>query len=434
MHTNVIRRNLTNGARVIMVPRTETEVVLAMVRFGVGSRQETPDEAGLAHFLEHMFWKGTARRPSNALLMRSLVEIGAMYNAFTDKESTGYYVMTEEGFLPRAIDVLSDILLNSLFDAQALEIERTVVLSELNERNDSSPQRAYDLLYEALYPADPMGRSVGGTRDVVSALTRAQMLAFRDRNYTPQNMVITLAGKLDEDHAMILLDDAFGAFGDADAQAVEFDPTILRPDVGVESPQIVMIQRENIQQAYVCMGFETFGRDDPRRFALSLLNTIIGGNSISRLNERIRNEFGLAYSVLSHISAQRGTGQFVIWAGLKKDGLKLAVRTMVEILAELRDGGITDDDLRVTQSYIRGSMTLNFDDSSQVATFYGRNELLSGSRMTLDEYAAALQAVTVEDLNAVAGDLLRIDRLHLSIVSPFDEDPTPFEPIVVKLG
>ncbi len=420
------RTKLTNGTRVILVPRRESGVVTVQVLVGIGSRDESPELNGAAHFIEHTMFKGTKRRPNTMAISRELDAVGADYNAFTDREYTGYYVKLQAAKVALAVDVVADMLLNSQFRTEDLDSERKVIIEEVRRYLDDPSGLAFDKLYDVMFPGIALGRPIVGTVETVTGLDREALVGFRDRYYVPANTVVTVAGRFDETYTMGLLEHGFGVQGAAFVRSGRGDRYCAPP------AKVVMHKKADAEQANVAMGFMAYGHDDPRLPTLKVLSNVLGGTMSSRLFENVREKHGLAYAIGSSASTHHGVGTLEIGAGLAKDRLEPAIDLIVQELAKLQTGGITEEELHRAQENIRGGAALQHESASAIASFYGYRETLRLPAKSIERTLDEIAAVTTENVRAVIDDVVDKNRLALVIVSPFD-DPAPYEKIVARL-
>jgi predicted Zn-dependent peptidase len=420
---------LPNGVRVLLVPRTGVESVMVEVKFAAGSCLETDALSGTAHFLEHMEFRGTIRRPSATIIFRELDTVGAASNAFTCQDQTAYHVRLEAGQLPLAVDMLADLTLNSLIREEDMAIERGAILEEARSNLDNPSHLAYWQMHAAAYPGMALGRPIIGTLETISALTPDHLLAFRARHYLPSRTLVVIVGKFDETEALRLVKGSFGAWHPGitsvgmPQELVELAP----------QPVVAMHHKPEAEQANIALGFRAYGHDHPRLAALDLLCNILGGTTSSRLHISVRQDRGLAYSVGSFTEAYRGTGLLSVMAGLAKDQLTPAIGVIVDELARLKSEGVAPEELARAKTNARGGLALASETSSFLSEFYGDEELFSSAPRSFGSYLDALEAVTPTDVLDVARDVIRASTFRLGIVSPFD-DPEPYLALAAKLG
>ncbi|WP_436777674.1 M16 family metallopeptidase [Yinghuangia sp. YIM S09857] len=417
----MVRRTvLPGGLRVITEAMPGVRSATFGIWVGIGSRDETPALAGATHYLEHLLFKGTAKRDALEI-SAALDAVGGEMNAFTSKEYTCYYARVLDDDLPLAIDVVSDMVTASLIRAEDVDSERGVILEEIAMNEDDPGDLVHELFAEALLGDAPLGRPVLGTVDSINALTRSQIAGYYRRRYRPPNMVVTAAGNVDHNKVVRLVRKAF-----ADV-AVDTDALPAAPRGGeraVRGGGTARILERPTEQAHLVLGMPGVSRSDERRFALSVLNAALGGGMSSRLFQEIREKRGLAYSVYSYTSAFADLGMFGIYAGCLPNKVHEVLRICREELAKVAADGITDEELQRAIGQLHGSLVLGLEDSGSRMSRIGKSELVYGDHLSVDEQLAIIGAVTAEQVREVARDILGA-RPTLALVGPFP-DPGAF--------
>jgi len=421
--TSVKVQRLANGLPVILVPHqgTEATCVLALVR--AGSRLETNREGGLSHFLEHMVFKGTERRPTARDLTQILDGLGADYNAYTAKEYTGYYIKTDARHLPLSLDVLSDMLWQSRLAADEMEREKKVIIEEINMYEDNPLMYIGDVLENALFAGSALGKLISGTRSSVSALNREQLTGFWQRYYHPGNMLLVVAGQVSAS-TFNNLNKTFGVKRVAGSlgKFKPFKPAPRQPSVALHF--------KDTEQVQLALAFPSFGWSDKRLLPLKLLATVLGGNMSSRLFVRLREQEGLCYSIQAAVEVYSGTGLMAVQAGLDRQRLALAIRLIREELAKVVKIGVGEDELKLAKEYSRGRLTLALEDSAAQAEWYGKRWFMEQSLESPAAYLQRLNKVTVADLKAVAKQVLQPNQATLALIGPF-RDVKPWQKLLV---
>jgi predicted Zn-dependent peptidase len=411
----VRRTVLPNGLRIL----TEAIPAMRSVSFGiwvgVGSRDETPARAGVSHFLEHLLFKGTKRR-SALDISASIEAVGGETNAFTTKEYTCYYARVLDADAPLAIDVMCDLVVDSVLAPSDVETERGVILEEIAMHDDEPGDEVHDLFSAAMYGEDsPLGRLISGTAETVTPMTRKQIDAFYRSRYVPSNMVISAAGNLDHAKVVKLVRDAFADHGLNTASAA--------PASGSSATKIckpsVIVREKDTEQAHVVLGCEGFGRLDPRRFALGVLNNSLGGGMSSRLFQEIREKRGLAYSVYSYTSQYADSGLFAVYAGCAPGKVDEVLDLATAELARVAADGLTEAEVVRGKGMMKGSLVLGLEDTGSRMSRLGKGELLYDDMLSVDDLLARVDAVTVDDVREIASILLS-RPMSLAIVGPFD--------------
>jgi len=382
---------------------------------GVGSRDEKVSQAGASHYLEHLLFKGTASR--DALEIAAVMDaVGGEMNAFTAKEYTCYYARVLDEDLALAVDVVSDMVTSSLVTAADVESERDVILEEIAMHDDDPGDIVHDTFAAALHGDSPLGRPVIGTVGSIASLSRTAIAGYYRRHYTPSSMVIAASGGLDHAKLLRLVRKAFSGRLDGSAE-----PASLRASGrAVPSYSQVVVQERATEQANLVLGTTGLRRDDPRRFALGVLNGALGGGMSSRLFQEIREKRGLAYSVYSYASAHSDTGLFGVYAGCAPSKVDEVLDVCREQLSLACTDGITDEEIRRSKGQMRGSLVLGLEDTGSRMSRLGKGELMHGEVLTVDDVLSRIDAVTPDDVRAVAADVLG-RPLSLGVIGPFGD-------------
>ena len=405
------RAVLPNGLRVVTSTLPHTRSASVSLFVGAGSRYESDEQAGVSHFLEHMLFKGTVRRPTPRQISEEIEGVGGIMNAATDKELTVYWAKVGHQHFERALDVLADNLRNSTFDPLEVEKERKVIFDELNATEDSPGDLACLLIDETIWPDQPLGRDVGGSPATVKALERAEMQGYLQRQYVPENTVLAVAGNVT--HAQVL-ESAYRHLGDW--------PTgswgNWQPAVDGSGVRPARVRFKKCEQAQVCVAVPAYGLEHPDRFALDVLNAVLGEGMSSRLFLEIRERRALAYDIGSYVERFLDCGSAVVSASVEP---KRSLETIRVAVAELLRASqpVPEAELRKAREYIKGRLQLRLEDTGAVASWLGRQELLRNEILTADEVLEALDQVTAEDLQRVAADLFRPEQLRVAVVGPF---------------
>ena len=410
---------LDNGLDIITQNMPHTHSVSIIFLLEVGSRYETDAEGGAAHFIEHMVFKGTEKRPTAHEISRAIEGVGGILGAGTGRETTVFWVKVAEPHLPIALDVLVDMLRNPLFEAQEMEKEAQVISEEINMSLDTPSELLYLLAYEQLWPEHPLGRDIAGTRESVAALRRDALLDYLSRHYGSNRAVVSLAGNLEHEHIVDSLAQYLG-----DWQPVETAAFLPAPDSHTQ-PRLIVHHRET-EQAQIHIGVPGLPISHPDRFALRLLNTVLGAGMSSRLFQEIRERRGLAYSVNSFSEMLLDTGLVGMYAGVSPIQAVSAVEAMLAEWDRLRQEAVPIKELHKAREYLKGRMLLSLEDSISYASWWGRQEIAHQTLETPDQVMARLDAVTPQMIQSVAQNLFLKDRLNMVIVGPF-QDQAPFQ-------
>ncbi|MEX2028014.1 MAG: pitrilysin family protein [Candidatus Curtissbacteria bacterium] len=409
------RLTLDNGLRVILAPMPGLKSASAIVLCGAGSRFETKKTIGLSHFLEHMFFKGTKKRPTAMDVASEIDAMGGANNAFTSKEYTGYYIKAASTHIEHILEILSDMLHNSLFKNEEFERERNVILQELHMRHDDPKIRVLDLMEEVVLGMDqPLGWDTGGYPKIIAKQTREQMISYIDERYYPNNMVLVVAGSFDREEVMDAIQKYYG-------HTKEKKVTTFLPYVDKQTKLQIEIDRRKTRQAAVAIAFKGLSRFDDDRYALDVLTTILGGGMSSRMFDEVREKRGLAYYVRTGSEYYHDAGVFVTYSGIDLPKVTEAIKVIVEQYARIRDEKVGEKELAKAKESIKGQMALSFEDSLNVAQFYGFGELLENKIDTFEDEIAHIDSVKAADIARVAKRLIRRDKMSLAVVGPFRE-------------
>jgi predicted Zn-dependent peptidase len=415
------KTRLGNGVRVVTAPMPQMGSVSCFVTLAAGSRYENPDSKGIAHFAEHMFFKGTDRRPTARTISTEIDAIGGEFNAFTGKELTGYYVKCGSETRDIAFDVLSDMLLHSRFEPVEIEKEKGVILEEMNVYLDT-PQRYVGNVYERLLYADqPLGWDILGTKETIEAATRETFTSYLDAWYRPERIVVGVGGRIG-DGLSDRLEELLGGIEPTPTGAAA--PVEIPPD---GSP--VALHTKSSEQAHLIVGVRGYPIGHPNRYALQLLAVVLGGGMSSRLFTEVREKRGLAYYVHASHSGYTDTGSFYSSAGVDVDRVDEAIKTILDELRKVAAEPLPADELEKARGYAKGRFVLRLESPQGTIQYGLRHEVLEGEIEEPDELIARLDEVTVEDVQRVARDLFEGKRLYLALVGPFD-DPARFEALL----
>jgi predicted Zn-dependent peptidase len=412
----VRRTVLPGGLRVITEEMPGMHSASFGVWVGVGSRDETPTLSGASHYLEHLLFKGTRRRSALDIAV-AMDAVGGELNAFTAKEHTCYYAHVLDSDLPLAVDVVCDVVTEATIAAEDVENERGVILEEIAMRDDDPADAVHDLFGEALFGDSPLGRPVIGSVATIEAMRRDQVAGYYRRRYRPEVMVVAAAGRLDHRSVVRQVRQVFGAALDG-----ETAPAPVRESgrAGRAPARQVAVLHRPTEQANLVLGTFGVSRHDDRRFALSVLNNALGGGMSSRLFQEVREKRGLAYSVYSYASQHAGTGQFGVFAGCHPGKVRELLGIVREQLDDVAEHGLADIEVARGKGQVKGGLVLGLEDTGSRMSRIGKSELSYGEVLEVGELLARIDAVSPDDIRAVAADLLG-QPLCLTVVGPFAE-------------
>lgn len=415
----VFRSELPGGLRVVTESVPGVRSVSIGIWIAIGSRDETVAQAGAAHYLEHLLFKGTRTRTA-AVIAEDFDAVGGDLNAFTAKEHTCYYAQVLDTDLPLAVDVLADVVTDATLHPSDVEIERGVVLEEIAMRDDDPEDLLGELSDEALFGAHPLGRPVIGSEDSIRRMRRGTLHDFWRGEYTTPRMIVAAAGNLRHEHVVELVGTALGAAAARAGSASPVGPRRSEPAVLEPGPQLVL-RPDDSEQAHVLFGVPGLARHDPRRTALTVLNTALGGGPSSRLFQQIREQRGLAYSVYSSTVAYSDAGALTVYAGCAPERLDEVGAVIREVLHDVAQDGLTPAEVTRAQGNLRGGLVLGLEDTPSRMNRIGRSELDHGRQRPVAESLDRIAAVTPEQVASVARDLLAAP-LTVAVVGPYDEE------------
>jgi len=405
---------LENGLRVVTVAMPQAYSVSAGLYLGVGSRYETDAEAGASHFIEHLLFKGTERRPTPRDIALAIEGVGGSINASTGREVTSYYARVARHDFGLAADVLADMVLNSRFLPTDVEREAQVIVEEINESQDMPDDIVFMEAQQILYPHHALGRDIAGTRESVRALNRDALLGYMTQGYAPGNAVVAVAGGVTHAQVVETIGELLGGW-----QGSHTLTTV--PYLGKPEARVKVINRP-VEQTHIVLATHAYHRYHPDRFALSLLNSILGEGMSSRLFVEIREERGLAYSVYSYVSALNDTGTFAVYAAVDQEQTDTTIQAVLGELHRLREELIEDEEMEFAKAYMRGSLLLSLEHSGTNAGWVGNRLITSNTIPTPEEVVANFERVTSADIQRVARDLFRDEALLLSLVGPIKSE------------
>lgn len=402
---------LDNGMRIVTAELPNTYSVSVSVYIGVGSRFESVHEAGISHMLEHLVFKGTARRPNPVEISGVIENVGGVINAGTEQELTVYWCKVAFAYLDQSLELLIDMVRNSLFSADEIERERLVILEELNMVNDQPNSKVEMLLDELLWPEHPLGRDVGGNHDSVKKITRDMIINYADRFYRPNNMVISVAGNVNHDH-VVKLSTQFtkGWIPGRDFQFIPCNPTEM-------SRKQVQIQYRKTEQSHLALGFPGVSIDSPRRYHMELLSVILGEGMSSRLFLEIREKLGLAYDIHSESINYKDCGALLVMAGVDPGKIENTVSNILDEIIRLSEG-ISDMELEKAKRMSNGAISLRMEDTKYVSSWMGTQELLLKEMIGVKDVLNEINNVDLNEINIVAKDLCQINKAKLAVLGP----------------
>ncbi|MBI4713824.1 insulinase family protein [Candidatus Uhrbacteria bacterium] len=409
---------LKNGLRVLLNPIKGTDTVTALVFVRIGSRYESLSMNGVTHFVEHLMFKGTQRRPNTQKITRALDAIGAEFNAFTSKCVTGYYIKSDRKALPLSLDILSDMLFNSKFDEKEINREKGVIIEEINLYRENPIHHVEDLIEEALFDGHVLGRNVVGTHKTIKEMPREEIYKYYKSNYSPSNMILVVSGNIDS-HARTMIEKCFGRKKSEKDCRAKFEPFVGRKDSKL-APH-VRIQTKKTEQIQITIGFPSYGIDDDRNAALSLLSIVLGGNMSSRLFIQVRERRGLAYRVGTDMEAYEDVGYFIVRAGLDQKRLPLAMKTIMNELRSVARSGITNEELKDAKTFLHGQVAIQMEDSFHQAEWYAKQKMFHQKVRSPHDFLKIIDTQSVLDVKRVAKEVIDFSKMGIGVVGPYED-------------
>jgi predicted Zn-dependent peptidase len=404
---------LDNGVRIVCEKIPYVRSVSIGIWVKTGSRNENRQNNGVSHFIEHMLFKGTEKRSATEIA-ESIDNIGGQLNAFTGKECTCYYVKILDNHIEIALDVLTDMLFNSVFAKKDINVEKKVILEEIGMYEDSPEELVHDILSEAVWDGNSIGYSILGTKKCLKNINNNMILKYIDENYTPGNTVISVAGNFDEIKLIELLKKHFADWKTGNGQNDSYDDVVFIP--GKKTKE------KDTEQVHICMGFKGLEHGNDMLYSLLAVNNIFGGGMSSRLFQKIREKKGLVYSIYSYPSAYKNAGLFTIYAGMKPENLKEVVELINEEIRILIKRGIKTDDLKKSKEQLKGNYILGLESTSSRMNSIGKSELMLGYINTQEEILDKIDAITMEKVNSIIEKIFDLEHVGISIVGNIKSD------------
>jgi len=402
----IVRDALDNGIRLVTESMSHVRSVSLGVWLTSGSRHEDEEDSGIAHFVEHMLFKGTDTRSAEDIA-QAVDSIGGQLDAFTAKEYASYYVKVLDQHLPLAVDILSDIVLRPAFNEIDIEREKKVILEEIKMVEDTPDDLVHELFTQAFWEGHPLGRPILGTKDSVEALTQQRLRQHFRGAYAAENVIISAAGNIEHAAVRDALEKAFGAMPSAGRSQKAEPPNVV--------PKVV-IRSKDLEQSHICLGASSYPQNHNARYASYVLNTILGGSMSSRLFQNIREKRGLAYSVFSGINAYRDAGSLTIYAGCAGDAVGEVIDLTVEELKGIKQSPVPDSELRRAKDHLKGSVMLSLENTSSRMSHLARQEIYFDRQFSLDETLDGIERVSAADIQRVAHELFSNGSLAATVL------------------
>ena len=405
---NIRRAVLANGVRLATERMPHVRSVAIGIWLTRGSRHEPAAHAGIAHFVEHMLFKGTDTRSAEDIA-QAIDSIGGQLDAFTAKEYASYYIKVLDEHLPLAIDILSDIVRNPAFSPEDIEREKKVVLEEIKMVEDTPDDLVHELFTQGFWENHPLGRPILGTKETVEGLNCELLRDYFRNAYTAKNLIVSAVGNLEHERVRELVEEKFGS--------------LVEPGESIrdEAPRVVpkiLVRNKELEQSHVCLGVGSYAQDHDDRYASYVLNTLLGGSMSSRLFQNVREKRGLAYAVFSGLSAYRDAGNITIYAGCANEAVDEVIGLCVEELRVLKQTPVPDAELRRAKDHLKGSLLLSLENTASRMSHLARQEIYFDRHFGLDETLSGVESVTTDDLQRVAQDLFSNGSLAATVLGP----------------
>lgn len=408
---NVQKDVLPNGLTIVTEAMPSVRSISISIWLRTGSRHERDKDNGISHFLEHMVFKGTKNRSAEEIA-RSADSIGGHLDAFTAKECTSFSIKVLDEHLPRAFDVLADLVKNPLLRPDHIAKESQVIQEEIKMVEDTPDDLVHEIFTQSYWHGHALGRPILGTRQTVRSFDRGRLLTYFHRHYRPINMLIAAAGHLEHSRVVDLV---LKEFGDSSGGAA-----LAEGSAPIPHPHLYHRRKKDLEQVHICLGTPAYPQTHEKRFACYILNTVLGGGMSSRLFQNIREKRGLAYAVFSNLSTFRDVGCLSVYAGTATDKARQVVQLVVEEFRQLKSAPLGEEELQRAKDYLKGSMLLSLESTMNRMSNLARQEMYFGRYISLDEVAARVDAVSADDVLGVARELFETGRIALTVLGPLD--------------
>lgn len=415
---NIPKHKLTvleNGVKLLTETIDEVRSVAIGIMVGAGSGLEKDPIAGISHVIEHMAFKGTSKRTAFDIASE-FDAVGGKMNAYTSKELTNYYAVTLDKHADIAVDVLSDIFLNSIYDKKELELEKGVILEEIKMYEDTPDELIHDYFTEVIYQGHPLGRPIIGSEESVRSIQRDDMVKYINEFYTPDNTIISLAGNIKHEDALKLIEPVFSSMKGKLPAMKEHSPTIMKAE---------KLKHKKTEQVHICLGSKGPSQLDEDRYAFSILDTVMGGSMSSHLFQEVREKRGLAYAIYSYNSALKDCGVFVVYAGTSKKNLRQVVDLTLNEISNVKKNGITKAEMQRSKEHMKGSIVLGLESTSSRMSYLAKSQYYYGRIITIDEMFDKIDKVTDDDIIKAANKYMKDEYITLTAIGDITKEELP---------
>lgn len=406
---------LPNGLKIILIPRRDDPAATVFILTKAGLEYENKKNNGISHFLEHLCFKGTKRRPSKLHIAKEFDSLGAQYNAFTSKEYTGYFAKAKNSHLGKILDIVSDIYLNSLFPEEEIKKEKGVIIEEINMHRDSPADHVWDVFFELKYGNQPTGWNTAGSPKTVSNLKRDDFLRYHQQLYHPSNTLVAIAGNFNKNNIFRQIKKIFNP--------LEKKPIIPKTATDLKGQKELRVKNivKKSEQTHIIFGFESLNLFDKRRYILDVLATILGGGMSSRLFQKIREEKGWAYYIYTEPILFTDHGLALTACGVRNNSVSEAIKIIWEEHKKIAEKPIAKEELALAKKKIKGQLALGLETSDEIASFYGGQELLLGRSFTPEQIYKKIDSVTAKDIQKLAKDIFKKEKINIALIGPTKE-------------
>ena len=410
---------LKNGLRIVLVPMKNSMATTFLVLVEAGSKYENKEINGISHFLEHMCFKGTKKRPSALVISSEMESLGAVYNAFTGQEVTGYYAKVSPDKIDNALDIISDMYMNPLLEEKEIQKEKGVIIEEINMYEDLPMRKVHENFMRLVYGDQPAGWAIAGKKEVVLAVNREKMASYRKKHYVPEATTIVVAGAFPEKVMLKKLDKIFGSLSRSNKIGKE-------KVIELQNKPKVNLETKQSDQTHLVLGFRAFGMFDERKYILSVLCDILGGGMSSRLFQKIREGLGAAYYINCGSQLFTDHGIMAISAGVDNKKINIVIKAILDELNKIKNNSVSKKELDKSKNHICGSMMIGLETSDSLAEFYGEQELFKEKILDPEQVIKKIKAVKASDIKALAKEIIQNNKLNLAIIGPF-QNTSEFE-------
>ena len=406
---------LSSGLRVMLAPQAGSLATTVLVLVEAGSKYEQKSNNGISHFLEHLCFKGTVKRPTALDITSELESMGSVYNAFTGHELTGYWAKAHPGKLDAVLEIVADLYANPVFNEKEIEKEKGVVIEELNMYEDTPMRKVGDLFTGLLYGDQPAGWDVGGTKEAIRSLKREDIIAYRKQHYVAKATTVVVAGAFNEKKILAQIKELFRDV----PIAKKFSKVAVKE---AQTVPAILVREKKSDQTHIVLGFRAFDMFDKRRYALEVLGDILGGGMSSRLFQKVREDLGAAYYVRAGADLFTDHGFFAVSSGLDNTRAQQVIKAILEELRKISSLPVSAKELQRSKSHLVGSMMIGLETSDALASFYGEQELFHKKLVTPEEVAKKVEAVTAAEILAAAKAIIKNEGMNLAVIGPFQEE------------